>query len=52
MEGLTVTNEAKLGRIVAVSGSQAVMLLDEDARAAKRKDETPLQLGADRKSVV
>src|SRR5689334_9478846 len=45
MDGLNLASSTKLGRIVAASGPQLVMLLDS-APAGGRKDEARLQLGA------
>jgi uncharacterized protein len=45
MDGLNLAASTKLGRIVAASGPQLVMLLDS-APAGGRKDEARLQLGA------
>ncbi len=44
MDGLNVAGETKLGRIVAVSGPQLIVLLDQVAAGAER--DSRLQLGA------
>ena len=44
MDGLNIATSTKLGRIVAASGPQLIMLLDKAADSAK--DEPRLQLGA------
>lgn len=53
MEGINATNEKEIGRIVAITGSRGIMLLDATAANDGRNErEHPLQLGTLVKSCV